>query len=150
MRLWLIEDNGTDQLLFKAHVAGLGGVQLDIAGCLAEIQGLPRPAELVFLDMMLPDVPLREPFQALRAVRLVNPKAEILMLSSHTPDEGEREEWLRQGADDWLEKGKVTREALQRIINTRQIVRFRNSFNHVISPRVEQLATRLERLAAGM
>ncbi len=115
VRVLLVEDEPDHRLLFRKMLAAAGGREKVIA-----VESLKRaldylanePADIVLLDLMLPDSQGMETFSSLHAQA---PNMPIIVLSGMS-DEQLAVEAVRQGAQDYLVKGQFEAGLLSRAV----------------------------------
>lgn len=116
--LLLIEDNTVDAMLLVSHMDGLP-FRVHQAESMAEAYErlTDKQIDLAILDLGLPDVEGDYPLAALRQLREFAPALPVLIISA---DEGEEfaKELGELGGEDWIQKGRVNRENLRRILFT--------------------------------
>jgi PAS domain S-box-containing protein len=131
-KILLVEDNPVDVLVIRDELSRLSGnsYMLFTAGSLAEAQAIleRESIDVVLLDLVLPDGSGLETFFALQ---LTAPDVPVVVMSG-LDDESVAVEAVREGAQDYLVKGKCDGLALSRSITyaiERQqlIVRLRNA-----------------------
>ena len=87
------------------------GYTVELAASLAEAQQRHGEADLVILDLMLPD---GSGFELLGALRRLEPPPAVIILSSRD-DEADRVAGLESGADDYITKPFSPREVVARV-----------------------------------
>jgi diguanylate cyclase (GGDEF)-like protein len=108
----LVEDSRTDAELFESLLSRSTAVDfaVTVAGSLAD--GLARlaghPADVVLLDLTLPD---SERFETVRAIRNRAPDVPVVVITA-LQESGLGQAALQQGAQDFLAKGDLTAERL--------------------------------------
>jgi len=115
IRVLLVEDEPDHRLLFRKMLAAAGGREKVIA-----VESLKRaldylanePADIVLLDLMLPDSQGMETFSSLHAQA---PNLPIVVLSGMS-DENIALEAVRLGAQDYLVKGQFEAGLLSRAV----------------------------------
>ncbi|MFI5330025.1 MAG: HD domain-containing phosphohydrolase [Desulfobaccales bacterium] len=116
LKVLLIEDNPNDVILLKKYLASHGSSLLDIEVCqrLNEAKkrlGQGRPEfDVILLDLGLPD---SEGFETFTAIHQQAPKIPIVVLSG-LDDEEMAMRTVREGAQDYLVKGKLIGDLLSR------------------------------------
>ena len=114
--LLIIDDSPGDVLLLRAMLdrAFQGTVSVRVAGTLAEALGQLDGAEppVVLLDLGLPDSLGEETY---RRVRALAPDGVIVVLSGNT-DDSLAVSLVREGAQDYLVKGRFDSDLLRRVI----------------------------------
>jgi serine phosphatase RsbU (regulator of sigma subunit) len=113
LRVLLIEDDDGDAFLVQELLAESGaGIVVERARSLADGRRLVPGAGCVLLDLGLPDA---RGLQGLRSLLQHYPEAAIVVLTG-LADEYLGAEAVRAGAQDYLVKGVVSGETLQRVI----------------------------------
>ncbi|HYE62613.1 MAG TPA: response regulator [Phycisphaerales bacterium] len=117
LSILLVEDNPADARLIEITFAGRhdGQVTVEKAETLAAaISKLDRtpPVDLVLLDLTLPD---SEGLDTLKAIEGKAPEIPVVVLSGHT-DEELALSAVREGAQDYLVKGRIDAEMLNRSV----------------------------------
>jgi serine phosphatase RsbU (regulator of sigma subunit) len=113
LRVLLIEDDDGDAFLVQELLAESGaGIFVERARSLADARQLVPGAACVLLDLGLPDA---RGLQGLRSLLQHYPEAAVVVLTG-LADEYLGAEAVRAGAQDYLVKGVVSGETLQRVI----------------------------------
>ncbi len=121
LHILLVEDNPADARLLEILFAGHNGMQVRVeraetlSSALAAISSAPAstgPLDLILLDLTLPD---SESLDTLRAVRTRAPSIPIVVLSG-LADETLALRAVREGAQDYLVKGRIDAEILSRAV----------------------------------
>jgi PAS domain S-box-containing protein len=118
LNILLVEDNPADARLFEMYFAERAGLVGEIQcaqtlGAALEFLSSTRvPIDVVLLDLTLPD---SESLDTLRAVRERFPALPIVVLSGLS-DETIALKAVREGAQDYLVKGKIDAELLSRAV----------------------------------
>lgn len=116
VNLLLVEDNGGDRRLIHEYLGTLGGGAFVIretetlAGAFAQLKS--APADLVLLDLGLPDSWGLDTLSALRAVA---PRIPIVVFTG-SDDEEQALRAIKAGAQDYLVKGQLTKAAILRTV----------------------------------
>src|SRR5271157_3804567 len=116
LKVLLIEDNPNDVILLKKYLASHGSSLLDIEVCqsLTEAKkrlGQGRPEfDVILLDLGLPD---SEGLETFTGIHQQAPKIPIVVLSG-LDDEEMAMRTVREGAQDYLVKGKLIGDLLSR------------------------------------
>lgn len=118
LRVLVVEDNPVHARMIERwleNVRGLAGTQymVRVAGSIAAVRQLlaHEQFDAIVLDLVLPDCPREETLQQIRALS----SAPVVVLSS-VQEEGVALNLLREGAQDYLVKGQVDPDRLQRSI----------------------------------
>ncbi len=117
IRILLVEDNPGDAALVRHHLAHLPDFEIEHVELIAAaLNRLARTAEtaidLVLLDMNLPDSGEEATFSQIQESF---PEIPVVVLTG-IADRKRAEEAVRQGAQDYLVKGEVDAETLQRSV----------------------------------
>lgn len=114
--LLLIEDNPNDSKMFNALLSNFDTLQIDFNHCPTLNEGIhflnTKDADIVFLDMSLPD---SDKLEGLHAIQTRFPDKAVIML---TGEENEiiGMEAVRTGAQDYLIKSDLDGDLLSRVI----------------------------------
>ncbi len=115
-RVLLIEDNPADVALFENMLRGVGTfrMEMDCAGRLSEgLQMLSESSyDAILLDLSLPDGQGLETFETLSSESLNVP---VIVLTGFD-DREVAAEAIAMGAQDYLVKGKITGDAVDRVL----------------------------------
>ncbi|MBI5359605.1 MAG: response regulator [Planctomycetes bacterium] len=114
IRLLLVEDNPGDVRLVHEMLRGWPSIMLETSGCLADCMARlnRRGIGLVLLDLGLPD---SDGIETLTSVARAFPNVPVVALTGNDDVETALKA-VRAGAQDYLPKGIVTPEILQRTI----------------------------------
>lgn len=116
--LLLIEDNTIDAMILVNHMAELP-FRIHRAESMGEAYErlTDHQVDLAILDLGLPDVEEGKPLEALRQFRRFAPDLPVLVISAND-GEALAEKLGELGGEDWIQKGRVNRENLRRILYT--------------------------------
>lgn len=116
VRLLAIDDNPRDTRLLEIALAEASGLRCDLEKAPDLTTGLARLArggiDLVFLDLGLPE---SQGLDTLNEVQRSHRDVPVVILTG-LADETLAEEAARRGAQDYLVKGRMTGELLQRVV----------------------------------
>jgi PAS domain S-box-containing protein len=116
-KVLLVEDNPVDARLLRLFLADTASMQFRVEGAESLAQGLARLSQdqfdVVLCDLTLPDSQGFETFQKLRAHA---PRMPIVVLSG-VDDETLAGQAVREGAQDYLVKGRVDAHILGRAVS---------------------------------
>ena len=114
-RVLIAEDNPANQMIAQSLLERLGLSSDVAANGLEAVDALrSRPYDLVLMDIGMPEMDGIEATRAIRALQGPAARTPIIALTAHVMD-GEREEVLSQGLDDYLAK-PVDRTELNRCL----------------------------------
>ena len=110
-RILLAEDNPTNQMIVQAMLRNLG-LNVDVAGNGIEAVDaiMARPYDVVLMDIAMPEMGGIEATHRIRELKSNKAQIPLIALTAHAM-RGDREKFLAEGLDDYLEK-PVTRTAL--------------------------------------
>ncbi len=111
VRVLLVEDSGTNQMVFQAMLEGTGYV-VDVAASGEEaLRALPMlPYDLVMMDVFMPGMDGLETTRALRQMECCR-TVPVIALTANAM-QGDRERYLEAGMDDYLPKPIDKRDLL--------------------------------------
>lgn len=117
VRVLIIEDDAEDVMLIREMLAEAQETRFAVESCARMAEALPllqrREFDVVLLDLNLPD---SHGFQTIEAVHNSAPSAPVVVLTGHTdPTMGVQA--VQAGAQDYLVKGHVNAELLERALN---------------------------------
>ena len=118
-RVLLVEDDPGDVFLVRELLAEVGSpIELSVADSVAAAvsSGQLAVADCVLLDLQLPDVPGRDPLDALRALRGHAPAFCAICVLTGLDDEHLGAAAMAEGAQDYLVKGAVDGALLTRSV----------------------------------
>ena len=142
MRVLLVEDDPVAQQTFGAMVSSVSDCEVKVVGTRHEALALADWPDLILLDRCLPDVD-GDDINGLRALRTAAPQVAIVVLSASEPDD--QLSWIREGAEDWIVKGKITADGMRRVMRTHKALHFRRMVEDQLFPAIDDLVEKTER-----
>ena len=117
VRVLIVEDDAEDVMLIREMLAEAKETRFAAESCARMAEALPllqrREYDVVLLDLNLPD---SRGFQTIEAVHSSAPSAPVVVLTGHA-DPAMGVQAVQAGAQDYLVKGHVNAELLERALN---------------------------------